>query len=123
MSATTSRQVNLIERDFNSFMIYYDSIDLGDPANVGTKCVANIICFNNQQQAGILRFHERQPPPVNSYRGTQPNAIPLINYHISRFNDIIHILRSQKQLTLSFDLVRLEGGLVSINYEPIGQQG
>jgi len=120
MSTTTARQVNQIEREFNTFMIYYDSVDLGDPASVGTKCVANILCFNNQQQAGILRFHESQPTPVNSYRGTQPNAIPLINYHISRFNDIINILRSHKQLALSFDLVRLEGGLANMNYEPIG---
>ena len=119
-TTTTARQASFIERDFDSFSVFYDSVDLGDPANVGTKCVANILCFNNRQQVGILRFHDRQPPPVNTYRGSQPNYVVLINYHISRFNDILSILRLQKQLTLSFDIISLAGGVVT-TYQPIGQ--
>ena len=121
MAATTASQLNVIEKWFDSYLVTYVSMDLGDPASSGTKCFAYIACYDKKQLVGLIKFYERQPPPVNSYRGTDPNYIVSINFHISRFNDIINILRYHKPLALSFDLMKLEGA-VNSDFEPIGQQ-
>jgi hypothetical protein len=121
MATTTAGQLNYVEKWFDSYLVTYMSVDLGDPASAGTKCFAYIACYDKQQLVGLIKFYERQPPPVNSYRGSDPNYIVSINFHISRCNDMINILRYHKPLALSFDLMKLEGS-VSSDFEAVGQQ-
>jgi hypothetical protein len=121
MATRTASQLNYIEKEFDSFLVTYSSLDLGDPANSGTKCMAYIACYDKEQLVGFIKFHERQHPPINSHRGSHPNYILVINFHISRFNDIINILRYNKPLSLSFDLIKLEGA-VNSGFESIGQE-
>lgn len=102
---------NQIDRDFDNFYVSYASLDLDDSTNPGTKSWAYITCLNKNQMVGTIVFYERQPPPINSYRGSPPNYNLRINFHISRFNDIINILRYHRPLSLSLDLVRLDGAV------------
>ena len=116
--ATETTQSDIIEIQFNSFAITYGSLDLGDARNPGTQCWAYITCYDKNQAIGFIKFYERQPPPINSYRGSRP----MINFHVSRFNDIISILRYHKPLAISFDLIKLDGYLMNSERELIGQQ-
>jgi hypothetical protein len=104
---------NQVEREFDSFYLSYCSLDLDDSTNPGTKSLAYITCLAKNQLVGNIVFYDRQPPPINSYRGSPPNYNLRINFHISRFNDIINILRYHRPLSLSFDLVRLDGAVNS----------
>jgi hypothetical protein len=123
VTTTTSRATNVIEKEFDSFQIDYESIDLSAPTprNTGTECWATITCLaKSSDLAGVINFYEHQPPPVNSYGGSHPHII--INFHISRFNDVINLLRNQRTLFLWFDFNRLEGGLSTEEPEPIGRR-
>jgi hypothetical protein len=115
-------RVNEIEKKFDSFNVSYLSLNFGDPPNIGSRCMAYIDCRDGQKPVGGIKFFDREPPPPNSYHGSYPNYTPTINFHISRFNDIINILRYQKPLSLWFDFIKLDGGVTSTVYESIGQQ-
>jgi len=121
-TTTTSRITSIIEKEFDSFLIEYDSVDLNVPnaRNTGTQSEAAIFCYSNNDLAGVINFYEHQPPPVNSHIGSRNPHIS-INFHISRFNDIINILRNQRTLAIWFDFNSLDGGLFS-DREPIGRQ-
>jgi len=119
MATTTASPPTEIEKELDSFMVSYTSLDIDDPhpMSTGTKSMANIICYNKNDIAGVINFYEHQPPPVNSYRVSAHSHI-VINFHISRFNDIINILRNQRLLSLWFDFNRLDGGLIMNEPEP-----
>jgi hypothetical protein len=118
---TVASQMSYIERGFDSFLLDYDSLNLDSPEITGTKPDALITCYDKNELVGIIRFYDRQPPPANSYRGVHDPHIN-INFHISRFNDIINILRYQKPLILWFDLRKSDAGLASAEQESTGQQ-
>jgi hypothetical protein len=121
-TTTTSRVTNTIEKEFDSFYIDYDSLDLNvpNPRNTGTESRASIVCYNKNDLAGVINFYDHQPPPVNSHIGSRHPHIN-INFHISRFDDMINILRNQRSLSIWFDFDSLDGGLTT-GVEPIGRQ-
>jgi hypothetical protein len=123
MVSSVPKELTEIEEEFDRFMVLYSSLDLGDknPQTNGTKSAATIVCYQGNQLVGVLSFHERQPPPVNSYRGSRVPHINL-NFHISRFNEIMNLIRYQRPLTIWFDVSRSDGGLSSGEIEDIGQQ-
>ena len=101
--ATTLAANRPIEIAFDSYLITNASLDLGQSPKIqpGTTSKAYISCHDKEEMVGV-NFYDRQPPP-NSYRIARPNNILVINFHFSRFNDIINILRYHKPLILTFD--------------------
>jgi hypothetical protein len=114
--------ISQIERQFDNFNVSYFSENFGESPNFGSRCMAHIECRDGDKQVGAIKFFDREPAPSNSYHGSHPYYIPVLNFHISRFNDIINILRYQKPLSIWFDFNRLDGALTSPIYETIGQE-
>ena len=107
MVSSVPKELTEIEEEFDNFMILYSSLDLGDknPKTNGTRSTASIVCYKQSTLVGVINFHERQPPPINSYRGSRVPHIN-INFHVSRFNDI----------SILFEIIcHLLFGLMSIN--------
>jgi hypothetical protein len=50
------------------------------------------------------------------------NSGPYINFAISRFNDVITILREEKPLYLSFNTNNKVGGVVTDEREEVGEE-
>ena len=119
MATKTASPPTSIEKELDSFMVFYNSFDIDDPRpmSTGTKAEATIICYNRSSLAGVINFYEHQPPPVNSYRVSQHSHI-IINFHISRFNDIINILQNHSGLSLWLDFNRLDGALLMSAPDP-----
>jgi hypothetical protein len=85
---------------------------------------AQIYFATRNAPLGFFRFHEpvgteRLPPNSTiSYVGF---TIPVICYNISRFNEIINLLRYTKPIHFYFDYANLSGYLQS-DFESVGQQ-
>jgi hypothetical protein len=64
---------------------------------------------------------DREKLDLNSYTDNVIN----MNCHISRFNDIINIIRYEKPLRIVFDSSKVEAWIESspsTEYEPVGEQ-
>ena len=69
-----------------------------------------------------LHFYDSEPIPKNWVEMHEKrDPIPMLNFHISRFNDIMNILRYQKPLWILYEYRYLRGTLYGGN-EDIGQQ-
>lgn len=127
MATVLSDKNRYIDNEFISFSLGYTSIDTLDPQHLGSKTEAVIYLYNSEgATVGIIKFQERQPPLPNTIRPNTDTAshipyIPEISFHISRFNDIMNILRYQKPLRFRYDLITVTGQINS-GTEAIGQQ-
>lgn len=122
MATIAANQLNILERGFDSFEVTYFSQDLRvpNPRHTGTESGATIIFFDKNELAGAINFYEQQPLPINRFISSSRPHISL-TFHISRFNDIMNVLRKESALTIWFDHNTLDGGLGGVR-EPIGQQ-
>ena len=71
---------------------------------------------------GVIKFYQTIPANCNKSIGNG-NLIYLC-YHISRFNDIINILRYEKPLFIYINDQNLSGGIWKKEgaYEPVGEE-
>jgi len=98
-----------IKADFDGYKIWYNS---GHPYEAhiyvykGTKYVGRIVFFKD----GITI------PPNASY------PEPSIHYPLSRFNDVVNILREEKPLYLFLNLDNKIGHLATADFEPVGEE-
>ena len=114
-----------IWKEFDSYLVQYHSdtfISPKSPYNKYSINWAEIYCYFKGQFAGRMVFHDREIIDPNTYYGPYPNYDPELNFHISRFNDIINILRYEKRLGLFLNPNNLNGHLDTIDLEPVGEQ-
>lgn len=100
----------LVRKDFDSYTLFYYS-SLPYPALIQ--------CYQGTTFVGAVVFYPdgpSLPPNRNTSSG------PEIHYPISRFDDVMSILRHEKPLALSLNTDNLIGYVSTSNYEPIGEE-
>lgn len=73
---------------------------------------------HNQDQVGIIMFRDEFPPRTN-FINSNDNIV--LHYHISRFNDIINILRYEKPLYIYIETDNWGRGILT-DPEGIGEE-
>jgi len=98
-----------IYTDFDGYRIWYYS---------GHPYEALIYAYKGTQYVGrIVFFKEGSAIPPNA---SYPE--PSIHYPLSRFNDVINILREEKPLYLLLNLTNMIGTLATSDIEPVGEE-
>jgi len=100
----------VVRKDFDAYKIWYYS---GHPYD------ALIYCYRAGAYVGRIVFFRDEasvPPNVNYTSG------PSIHYPVSRFNDIVTMLRYEKPLYLFLNLDNLIGILATSEQEPTGEE-
>lgn len=104
----------LIARDFDSYKIYYSNNE-GPPP----RTRAEIHCLRHGQFVGFMEFFDdgdRIPDPK------LVNERIVLAFKLSRFNDVVCILRQEKPLHLLLNLDANAGWLATSEAEPVGEQ-
>ena len=95
-----------VGRPFDSYFIVYS-----------TSGGATIYCEAIKKRVGTINFvREDEPIPKSNIKGEERN----LYFPISRFNDIISIIRYEKPLTLN--VYDTGAGYLSTITEPVGEQ-
>ena len=98
-----------IREDFDGYKIWYYS---GDPYE------ALIYVYKSTKYVGrIVFFKDGSTIPPN-----ESCPEPSIHYPLSRFNDVINILREEKPLYLFLNLDNKIGMLATADIEPAGEE-
>ncbi len=99
-----------VRKDFDAYKVWYYS---------GHPYEALIYCYQGGSYVGrIVFFREDSPIPPNANYSSGPS----IHYPLSRFNDIISILRYEKPLYLFLNLDNLIGIVATAQKEPVGEE-
>lgn len=99
-----------VKKDFDSYKIWYYS-------RHGYEAL--VYCYQGGVYVGRIVFFPDEgalPPNVNYASG------PSIHYPLSRFNDVISILRYEKPLYLFLNLDNLIGFVATQDLEPTGEE-
>jgi len=98
-----------IKKDFDAYKIWYYS---------GHPYQALIYVYQGSKYVGRIVFYKDGTtiPPNASY------PEPSIHYPLSRFNDVINILREEKPLYLFLNLDNKIGILATTDLEPVGEE-
>ena len=93
---------------FQTYTIHYQS---------GTAIEAFIQIFNAGSFIGNINFHKDDATlPANTLIG----GVHTINYHLSRFRDVLQILQYEKPLQVN--VASGIGNLLATGFEPVGEQ-
>jgi len=93
---------------FQTYTIHYQS---------GTSIEAFIQIFNAGSFIGNINFHKDDATlPANTLSG----GVHTINYHLSRFRDVLQILQYEKPLQVN--VANGVGNLMATGFEPVGEQ-
>jgi hypothetical protein len=99
-----------VRKDFDSYKFWYYS---------GHPYEALIYCYQGGKYVGrIVFFKDDSSIPQNANYSSGPS----IHFPISRFNDIILILRYEKPLYLFLNLDNLIGIVATSEHEPVGEE-
>lgn len=99
-----------VRKDFDSYLLYYYST-LPYPALIQ--------CYQGSTFVGGIVFYpdgSSLPPNRNTASG------PEIHYPISRFDDVMSILRYEKPLALALNTDNLIGYVTTSSREPVGEE-
>jgi hypothetical protein len=105
-----------ITKQFNSYKIWYYS---------AFSYEALIYCYSSGKYVGRMVFvKDNVPIPQNGIMNPFGPASdePTIHFPISKFNDIINILRYEKPLILFLNTDNWVGILETAEFEPTGEQ-
>jgi hypothetical protein len=102
-----------IDQEFDSYAVVYHSDATASVNPVYSDNWAEIFCYLNGKIVGVMRFYPNENLPVNSYFGGSPNYYPEIKFRLSKFDDVIKLLRYEKSLRLFLNRDNLNGGLMS----------
>jgi hypothetical protein len=100
--------------EIESYRIFYwSNTSPGPEAEINLKGTSGA-------SVGVIKFYQTIPANCNKLIG---NLIHLC-YHISRFNDIINILRYEKPLFIFINDQNFDGGIWTKEgtYEPVGEE-
>lgn len=99
-----------IKKDFDAYKFWYYR---------GHPYEALIYCYKVGKYVGrIVFFKDDANIPANA---NYPSG-PSIHYPVSRFNDVINILRYEKPLYLFLNLDNLIGMIATSDLEPTGEE-
>jgi len=99
-----------VQKDFDSYKIWYYS---------SYSYESLIYCYQGGAYVGrMVFFSDDTPLPPNANYSSGPS----IHYPISRFNDIVSMLRYEKPLYLFLNLDNLIGILATDALEPVGEE-
>ena len=102
--------MSTVKKDFDSYKVWYYS---------GHPYEALIYCYQGGSYVGrIVFFKDDAAIPVNANYSSGPS----IHYPLSRFNDVITILREEKPLYLFLNLTNFIGILATAEQEPVGEE-
>jgi hypothetical protein len=106
----------IVQRDFTRYVVYYIS---GSSPVIGVAQDAEIDCFNEKgERAGAIYFYpDSVPLPSNT---NTVNGIYL-SFRLSRFADVMTMLKEEKPLYLHLDTTK-KCGYVGTSTEPVGEQ-
>jgi hypothetical protein len=105
----------IVHRDFTSYVVYYMS---GSSPAVGVPQEAEIDCFGPSGRAGAIYFFPEAvalPPNQQTVNGIY------LYFRLSRFADVMTMLKEEKPLYLHVDTVK-KTGYVGTSAEPVGEQ-
>ena len=104
------------QRDFTRYVVYYIS---GSSPSIGLAQDAEIDCFTDKwERVGAIYFYPDNvtlPPNQNTVNGIY------LHYKMSRFADVMTMLKEEKPLCLSLDTTN-NSGYVGTSGEPVGEQ-
>lgn len=106
-----------IKRQFDSYKVWYYMPGFGYEAL--------IYLYQGKKYAGRITFHkEGDPTPPPSLDAPFGTPEPAINFPLSRFNDVITMLREEKPLYLFMnpDVPYNVGILATDDLEPVGEE-
>jgi hypothetical protein len=105
-----------IKKQFDSYKIWYYS---------AFSYEALIYCYSSGKFVGrMVFFNDNETIPQNGIMNPfgPSSDEPTIHFSISKFNDIINILRFEKPLYLFLNTTNWIGILATDNLEPTGEQ-
>jgi len=99
-----------VKKNFDAYKVWYYS---------GHPYEALVYCYQGSIYVGrIVFFKDESQIPSNANYSSGPS----IHYPLSRFNNIISILRYEKPLYLFLNLDNLIGILATAEQEPVGEE-
>jgi len=105
-----------VTRDFTRYVVYYIT---GCSPTIGLPQEAEIDCFNDEnERAGIIYFFPDNVPLLPNQNTV--NGIYLY-YKLSRFADVMKMLKEEKPLYLYLNTVT-SSGYIGTGFEPVGEQ-
>ena len=114
--------MTIISKEFIQYTINYFSRKKMIKGKTHSIPEVNLQLFDKKfERVGMIIFQDKLPVDVN-YVGDEnvENSI-IIHYPISRFDDIINILRYEKPLFIYINDGNWNGGITTA-HEPIGEQ-
>lgn len=106
-----------VSKPFNKYKVYYYSNEAED----GWQ--AYIDCYNDSKYVGRLAFYkDAYSLPANGFSSPYGTPEPCFNFKLSRFNDVINLLREEKPLSLWFYEERKTGIIGTGDFEPVGEE-
>jgi hypothetical protein len=82
---------------------------------------AAIYCWGDKFYIGVLEFHKDNEPLPQNKINDYDHTLTLY-YPISRFNDVVNILRYEKPLYFLMITHSLGGALMTGDADPVGEQ-
>ncbi len=105
-----------LQKKFSKYVVYYIS---GSSPATGVAQEAEIDCFSEDgKRVGILYFYPanmRMPENQDTLNGIT------LHYRLSRFTDVMTILKEEQPFYLYFDTVK-KYGYVGTGSEPVGEE-
>jgi hypothetical protein len=101
--------LSVVRRSFDSYKLWYYS-------NFSYECL--VYCYLDEQYVGRIVFYTDDSVP-DSYMF--PGDIPSIHYPISKFQDVMGILRHESPLYLFLNIDKHIGIIGTEDFEPTGE--
>jgi hypothetical protein len=107
----------LIVKEFDKYYLNFFSMnEKGKHRRIYSKASASLSLFFKAFEVGKIGFYDKVPVRRNEALG----KIPVLNFHISRLSDIMHMLRNEKPLYIQLNTDNWNG-MLSTSAEPIGE--
>ena len=103
-----------VKNNFNNYKIFYYS---------SFHMEATIYLYNDEKYVGrIVLMNDDSPLPDNGMFAPFETPQPSIHWPISRFNDLVNILREEKPLYIFLNLTTNFGSINTDDFEPVGEE-
>ena len=102
-----------VRKAFDHYKVQYTSSD-------GSSPLASITCYDGQTSVGLLEFvktaEQLRDPFIH-----QPTGMIFLPYQLSRFHDVLDLLRNEGPLELYFNPGGKWASILTKGKEPVGE--